>query len=79
MITFYITLAVFWVMGIIWIYFQGGAEDFVKYSASQGKNQPIFTKSTLGVKIMFALGLMGGIMAIVVLSIIDAPIPTFSE
>jgi len=75
-IAFHLTLILIWILAVIWIYFKDGADFWVKYIVPLRGSSPL-TRSVTGVKIWFALCLLGGLVAMIMMWIIDLPAPDF--
>jgi len=75
-IAFHLNIIIIWILSIIWIYFKDGANFWVKYITPLGR-QTLFTGSVLGVKIWFALSLLGGIAGMAMMWLINIPVPNF--
>jgi len=58
-VAFHVTVFVLWALAIFWIYIAGGAEFLVRYPGVMNYD----IKSPLALKLLFALGLLGGMVA----------------
>lgn len=73
-LAFHATVVVLWVVGVVWIYLMGGAEFLIEYY------YPLFRQRSLvstarGLKISFAVGLLGGIVAMAMMWLDFLPAP----
>ncbi len=74
-LAFHATVIVLWILGIVWIYFLGGAEFLIEYYYPLSR-QVRLVRTPLGLKIAFAIGLLGGIVAMAMMwSGYFAPLP----
>jgi hypothetical protein len=62
-LAFHLSLVILWVLSVYWIYFRGGAEFLVKHPGLMN----IDPKSALSLKLIFALMLLGGIVAMILM------------
>ena len=62
-LAFHLSVVILWALGVYWIYFRGGAEFLVKHPGLMN----IDIKSASALKLIFALMLLGGITALVVM------------
>ena len=70
-ISFFISIFIVWLLGTYWLFVKDGAEMLVRHP---GLLRSDFSSPTM-IKLFWALGLVGGIAGVVMMSTMDIPIP----
>ncbi|MBN2436833.1 MAG: hypothetical protein JXK07_16350 [Spirochaetes bacterium] len=77
---FYISIIFIWVLSVYWIYFKNGAEFIEKHPGlfiKRGFGDNLDKVTAKQIKILLGLGLLGGIIGLIMIWIIDFPLPVF--
>jgi hypothetical protein len=72
-LAFHLSVVVLWLLSIVWIYFRGGAEFLVAHPGV------VNIKSALALKFLFALMLLGGVFALIIMWSEGHQLPRFER